>query len=110
MKSETRHFWFGCTAFVVVIAMSGWASPLQAQVTYSGRAFAAFVNLPTLGFGPRYISDTGELPSQGGSLSAQLVGVEVPGVLNAALLVARTSGADGVARSAASLWGAGLFP
>jgi len=110
MKSKTQRFGFVCMAFVVVVALGGWTSPLQAQVTYSGRAFAAFVNLPTLGFGPRYISDTGELPSQGGSLSAQLVGVEVPGVLNASLLVARTSGANGVARSSASLVEAGLFP
>src|SRR2546426_497217 len=110
MKSETKHFWFGCTAFVVAIALSGWATPLQAQVTYSGRAFAAYLNLPTLGLGPQYLSDTGELPSQGGSLSAQLFDAQVPGILSAALLVARTSGANGVARSSASLVEAQLFP
>jgi len=110
MKSETKHFWFGCTAFVVAIALSGWATPLQAQVTYSGRAFAAYINLPTLGLGPQYLSDTGELPSQGGSLSAQLVDAQVLGILSAGLLVARTSGANGVARSSASLVEAQLFP
>ena len=51
MKSKTQRFGFVCMAFVVVVALGGWTSPLQAQVTYSGRAFAAFVNLPTLGFG-----------------------------------------------------------
>lgn len=110
MRSETKHFWFGCTAFGVVIALSGWASPLHAQVTYSGRAFAVYVNLPTLGLGPQYLSDTGELPSQGGSLSAQLVDAQVPGILSATLLVARTSGANGVARSSASLVEARLLP
>jgi hypothetical protein len=110
MNSNTKHFRFGCAAFVVAIALSVWASPLQAQVTYSGRAFAAYVNLPTLGLGPKYLSDTGELPSQGGSRSAQLVDAKVPGILGAALLVARTSGANGVARSSASLVEAQLFP
>jgi hypothetical protein len=110
MNSNTKHFWFGCAAFVVAIALSGWASPLQAQVTYSGRAFAAYVNFPTLGLGPQYLSDTGELPPQGGSRSAQLVDAQVPGILRAALLVARTSGANGVARSSASLVEAQLLP
>ena len=110
MKSKTQRFRLVCVAFIAVIALSGWAPPLQTQVTYSGRAFAAFVNVPTLGIRPLYISDTGELPSEGGSLSAQLGGVGVPGVLNASLLVARTSGANGVASSSASLVEAGLFP
>src|SRR2546426_10730471 len=103
MKSKTRHFWFGCTAFVVVIALSGWATPLQAQVTYSGRAFAAYVNLPTLGLGPQYLSDTGELPSQGGALSAQLFDAQGPRILRAAPLVARASGAQRLARGSACL-------
>jgi hypothetical protein len=71
--------------------------------TYSGRAFAAFVNVPTLGVGPLFVSDTGELPPSGGFQSASLASVAVPGVLSAELLVASTSGANGVARSEASL-------
>jgi hypothetical protein len=78
-------------------------SPGQAAVTYSGRAFAAFLNVPTLGIGPQFISDTEELPPGGGFQSAELATVEVPGVLSASLLVASTSGANGVARSRASL-------
>jgi hypothetical protein len=72
-------------------------------VTYSGRAYAAFVNVPTLGVGPTFVSDTGQLPPTGGFQSNELVDVTVPGVLSAQLLVARTSGANGVAESSASL-------
>jgi hypothetical protein len=79
------------------------SSKPQSGVTYSGRAYAAFVNVPTLGIGPTFVSDTGELPSNGGFQSEELVDVTVPGVLSAQLLVARTSGANGVAESSASL-------
>src|SRR5437899_12959745 len=81
----------------------GAVSPAQAGVTYSGRAFAAFVNVPTLGVGPTTVSDTGELPPSGGFQSADFATVGAPGVLNASLLVASTRGANGVASSRASL-------
>jgi hypothetical protein len=79
------------------------STPGAAGITYSGRAFAAFVNLPTLGVGEQVVSDTGELPPSGGFQSASLASVALPGVLSAELLVASTSGANGVARSEASL-------
>jgi len=94
----------------MIIGLAGWCSTAQAQVTYSGRAFAAYVNAPILGFGPQWFSDTGELPPQGGSQSAQLAGAQIPGVLNVALLVARTSGANGVSQSSASMADAELLP
>src|SRR5436309_1715658 len=78
-------------------------TPAPTGVTYSGRAFAAFVNVPTLGVGPTTVSDTGELPPSGGFQSADFATVGAPGVLNATLLSASTSGANGVARSRASL-------
>ena len=79
------------------------ATTAQAGVSYSGRAFAAFVNVPTLGVGPMFVSDTGDLPSDGGLKTAELADVTVPGVLSAQLLIARTSGANGVAESSAAL-------
>ena len=79
------------------------ATTAQAGVSYSGRAFAAFVNVPTLGVGPMFVSDTGDLPSDGGLKTAELADVTVPGALSAQLLIARTSGANGVAESSAAL-------
>src|SRR5712691_5967236 len=75
----------------------------QAGVTYSGRAFAVFVNAPTLGVGPTTVSDTGDLPSNGGLTTKEFADVTMPGVVSAQLLVARTSGANGVAESSAAL-------
>src|SRR6266446_7556439 len=95
MHNHSTQFVLACLLLVFGFA---WTAPAQADITYSGRAFAAFVNVPTLGVAPQFISDTGELPPSGGFKSADLVTVGVPGVLNANLLVASTSGANRVAR------------
>ena len=100
MHDHSARFVLACLLLIFGFA---WAAPAQADITYSGRAFAAFVNVPTLSVGPQFISDTGELPPSGALKSADLVTVGVPGVLNANLLVASTSGANSVARSDASL-------
>jgi len=100
MHNHSVRFALACLLLIFGIA---WASPAQADVTYSGRAFGAFVNVPTLGVGPQFISDTGELSPAGTPRSASFLNVAVPGVLAANLLVASTSGANGVARSRASL-------
>ncbi len=71
--------------------------------TFSGRAFAVFVDVPTLGVGPVVISDTGALPPGGGFQSNALLSVDLPPALEADVLVASTSGANGVASSSASL-------
>src|SRR5437660_10514957 len=102
MRTRNRSAQFVLACLLLIFGFA-WAPHAQADITFSGRAFAAFVNVPTLGVGPQFISDTGELPPSGGLKSADLVTVGVPGVLNANLLVASTSGANSVARSAASL-------
>jgi len=114
MKIHNQSVRFALTCLVLIFGFV-WVAPLQAQtvtpaqagVTYSGRAFAAFVYVPTLGIPKTYVSDTGPLPPSGGLQSAEFASVsEVPGVLNvlqADLLVASTSGTNGVARSRASL-------
>src|SRR5437867_10945560 len=102
MKMHTHGVRFALVCLLLIFGIA-WASQAQADVTYSGRAFAAFVNVPTLGVGPTTVSDTGELPPSGGFQSADFATVGAPGVLNASLLVASTSGANGVARSRASL-------
>src|SRR3989442_14676447 len=56
-------------------------STTTAGVTYSGRAFGAFLNVNLLGLvvGPETLSDTGELPPSGGLLTKQLETVSIPG-------------------------------
>jgi hypothetical protein len=101
MKTQNQGLQFALACLVLLFGLA-WAAPAQAEVTYSGRAFGAFVSVPALGISTT-LSDTGELPPSGGFQSAELASAEVPGVLTASLLVASTSGANGVARSAASL-------
>ena len=102
MKMHNQGVRFALASLLLIFGIA-WASQAQADVTYSGRAFAAFVNVPTLGVGQTYVSDTGELPPSGGFQSADFATVGAPGVLNATLLSASTSGANGVAHSRASL-------
>jgi hypothetical protein len=54
--------------------------------------------------------DTGQLPPNGGHLSAVLLSEQVPGILSFEVLVAETNGANGVASSAASLAEVTLLP
>src|SRR5712691_3188243 len=82
-------------------ASSTTSTTAQAGVTYSGRAFGAFVKVPPLVDQP--VSDTGDLPSNGGLKTAEFADVTVPGVLSAQIFVGRTSGANGVAESSAAL-------
>src|SRR5437660_6632678 len=87
-------------------------STAAAGVTYSGRAFGAFINVNLAGLvvGPETLSDTGELPPNGGLLTNQLETVSIPGVLSATLMSTMTSGANGVARSEASLADLSVLP
>ena len=110
MRIRTLNGRLASALLLLFVATVAWVTPVQADVTYSGRAYAAFLNLPTLGVGPRYVSDTGELPPAGGIQSAELAGIELPGVLTVRLLVASTSGDNGVASSSASLADASLLP
>src|SRR5437867_5282650 len=130
MHNQGVRFAFACLLLILGVAWSspGWSAPpsdkpgggggpagqtttatggstAPAEVTYSGRAFGAFVNVNLLGLvvGPETLSDTGELPPSGGLQTNQLETVSVPGVLSATLMSTMTSGANGVARSEASL-------
>jgi hypothetical protein len=103
MKLHKRILSLAAMLSVLLISGPVGVSPVQADTTYSGRAFAAYVNVPTLGAGPFYISDTEELPSGGGFRSASLLSANVVGVLNAGVLIASTSGASSSSKSSASL-------
>jgi hypothetical protein len=79
-------------------AIAGTALP--SPCVYSGEAVVASVDL--LGI-KTALSDTGQLPSTGGFLSAQLANATLPGVLSLQLLSASTSGASGRTSSQASV-------
>src|SRR5438128_9140458 len=89
-------------------------STATSGVTHSGRAFGAFVfvdvSLLGVAVGPETLSDTGELPPSGGLQTNQLETVTIPGVLSATLMATMTSGANGVARSEASLAELAVLP
>jgi len=98
-------------AAIVLAASYAPSSSATGMTTFSGRAFAAFVNTGLTG--PVFISDTGELPPEGGFRSDSLLttaGTPVEGVLQAEVLVASTSGAGGVASSSASLANVVVLP
>jgi len=109
MSISMRYLRVTCVLSLLAIAGLAWAPPGQAEVTYTGRAFGAFVSVPTLGVAPMFISDTGELSPTGEPRHASLTGLAVPGIVSAELLVADTSGANGVAESSAFLAGADVL-
>src|SRR5438445_13102709 len=106
MHNQGVRFTLACLLLIFGIAWGSPAwpwdqtggTPAPTGVTYSGRAFAAFVNVPTLGVGPTTVSDTGELPPSGGLQSADFATVGAPGLLNAPLVSPSTSGPHGRAR------------
>src|SRR3989475_2796746 len=137
MKTQNQSMQFSLACLLLILGV-GWGSPAwpappsnkpgggppgQATTTsgtstatsgvmYSGQAFGAFVNVNLLGLvvGPETLSDTGELPPSGGLQTNQLETVTIPGVLSATLMSTMTSGANGVARSEASLADLSVLP
>src|SRR5713226_9867536 len=112
MHNQGVRFALACLLLIFGV---GWTTPAPtpapAGVTYSGRAFGAFVNVNLLGVaGQETLSDTGELPPSGGLQTNQMETVSIPGVLSATLMPTMTSGANGVARSEASLADLLLLP
>jgi hypothetical protein len=105
---------FVCSLLLVLLIGLASVSPGQAATTYSGRAFAAFVN--TTLTGPMYVSDTGELAPGGGFRSDSLLDTRdlnqptLDSVLRAEVLVASTSGSSGKASSSASLANVVVLP
>ncbi|TAJ21330.1 MAG: hypothetical protein EPO68_04815 [Planctomycetota bacterium] len=93
---------------VLVAAPRGAAEPAPAVASaltnakYSGRAFAAGVQLGPVG-APVFLCDTGELPTRGGCLSAALIEANVGvGALTCKTLMAQTDGGSGWSRSSAA--------
>jgi hypothetical protein len=114
MNSPRWRFAPAAWAFIALITGLVCASPAHAQTTFSGHAFAAFVNTPLTG--PMFISDTGQLSPSGGARSDALLDTRDLGlttlnsVLTAEVLAASTSGASGKADSSASLANVVVLP
>src|SRR2546425_1441866 len=95
MKSTTqrpRMRLARAACFLLIFALA-WSSPAQAR-TFGGRAFAAYVNVPSLGAGPLYLADTGQLLPSGGWQSADLLGAQVPNALSGEVLNSAAVGGD----------------
>jgi hypothetical protein len=88
-----RKITLGMLAFSLIQAAG-------AQTTYRGEALV--VGARVLGIGVS-IEDTGSLPTSGGSLSTELLSVNLPTLLKADLLSANTSGQNGETDSRASV-------
>src|SRR5260370_17693025 len=106
-RRNQRGFAPAAWALIALITGLVCASPAQAQTTFSGRAFAAFVSTPLTG--PMFISDTGQLPPSGGARDDALLDTRDLGlatlnsVLTAEVLAASASGASGDAHTPPSL-------
>ncbi|MGH9749709.1 MAG: choice-of-anchor P family protein, partial [Candidatus Polarisedimenticolia bacterium] len=99
--------WLPALALLLPGLLSG--APAQAD-TFGGRAYAAYVSVPTLGVAPVTLADSGELPPGGGWDGAGLAGAAYPGVFQASVLNSVTSGGSGRAGSTASLADLALLP
>lgn len=111
MQMTTQRQWLrlACVICLMLISTLVWGSPVEAHI-YGGRAFGAYVDVPTLGAGPLYLSDSGELSPGGGWSGAGLLSAQVPSVFIASVLNAATSGAGDWGSSASSLADVVLLP
>ena len=95
-------------AFVVVAPIAfGWEPPPTGD--YSGRAYGLWVHTPPPLGSDTTFADTGDLPSDGGALTATLADVNTPAA-EASTFVSWTIGLNGVAESYASTSDVTLIP
>ena len=94
----------------LAFAASPAAAALDGHVKYAGRAYAAFVNAPTLGIGPTFVSDTGMLATSGGFASNGLLSFGVQAAVSANVAVSVTSGENAVAKSSCAINDLIIFP
>src|SRR3989442_6802789 len=91
MKSTTQRpcMRLACAACFLLIFALAWSSPAQAR-TFGGQAFAAYLNVPSVGAGPLSLADTGQLLPFGGRQRAGLLAVHVPTALSGQVLNSST--------------------
>jgi hypothetical protein len=88
-------------AGLMLIAGQIGVSSAQAQ-TLSGRAYSAFIHVPSQGVGPIYIVDSGALPAGGGWNGDGSTTVSIAGVLSANVPVAATVGIPSLTKANSS--------
>jgi hypothetical protein len=93
---------------VLLWPMSSIATAASSSTAFSGRATVVSANAPVVG--TVVLSDTGALPSSGGSQEASLLNASVPGLLTAETLHAATVGQGDRSRSEASVASLTLTP
>jgi len=93
----------------VVLLLGGLVSVASAT-SHSGRAIGATVKLVNPGPNTLVFADTGELPPQGGSLSATLLTIQLQNTLSSHTITASTVGGGGVVNSSASQENVVAFP
>jgi hypothetical protein len=98
MKAKKSVIIVICLA--AILAFSAVASFAQATTTYSGRAVA--LQASAVGISLK-LSDTGALPSRGGSLKTSVASVSVLGLVSADVLSSSTSGSGSSSQSQSSL-------
>ncbi len=91
------------------LLLGGLAS-VAGATSYSGRAIGATIKLVNPGPNILVFADTGELPSQGGSLSATLLTIQLQNTLSSQTVTASTTGGGGEANSSASQENVVAFP
>jgi hypothetical protein len=86
--------------FTVVLTFGTRTSFAQAATTFSGEAVALKASVVGVSLS---VSDTGALPSSGGSLSTSVASVSVAGIASADLLSSSTSGSGSSSQSQSTL-------
>ena len=101
MKNARLQFVPSLLTLVLVLVATTASRSTAQSVTYSGRAYGAQVKIVNPQPNILLFSDTGNLPPQGGSLSASLLTILLGSTLSSATISANTQGASGVATSSA---------
>lgn len=95
---------------VALLVATPCAFAAGADIVYSGRAYGAQVKFVNPNPNVLFFSDTGELPSEGGSLSATLLTILLGNTLSSFTITAACSGGAGEANSSASQENVQAFP
>ena len=100
MQMNAKNTSMIAICLAAVLALGPVASFAQATTTFSGRAVALRASAVGISLA---LSDTGALPSSGGSLKTAVASVSVQGLVSADVLSSATSGSGSSSQSQSSL-------
>jgi len=101
MRSDVTPIAVRAAIALLLATVLGASTTARAAVSFSGRAFGAKVILVNPQPNTIVFSDTGDLPSSGGTLSATLLSIALGNTLSSQTITASTSGSGTVAQSSA---------